>query len=64
VKPERRELVFLVRLWLRDAEDLNEPEWRGSIQEIGSGARLYVSGTHDIADFIGSRLADKTIPKH
>jgi hypothetical protein len=60
VKAEGEEVVFLVRMWLRDGEKPNEREWRGSIHEISSGLRFYVSGARDVADFIGARLAEKS----
>lgn len=59
MKEENGELVFLVRMWLRDGERPPAREWRGSIHEINSGLRFYVSGARDIADFIGARLAEK-----
>ena len=57
MKQESGELVFLVRMWPRDTERPAEREWRGSIQEIGSGLRFYVTEPRDVADFIAARLA-------
>jgi hypothetical protein len=54
---ERREIAFLVRMWLPQGAR-GENEWRGSIQEIASGKRLFVTGTRDIADFIAVQLAN------
>jgi hypothetical protein len=31
--------------------------WRGSVHEIGSDLRYYVTETRDLAEFINSRLA-------
>ena len=53
---ERREVAFLVRMWLPQGAR-GENEWRGSIQEVASGKRLFVTGTRDIADFIAVQLA-------
>ncbi len=44
---------------LQDGSRPDEAEWRGSIHEVGSGLRFYVTGTRDVADFIGARLAEK-----
>jgi hypothetical protein len=53
----RDERVFLVRMWLeRQAPDHS---WRGSVQEVGSGRKLYVTGPHDVADFIAVRLVER-----
>jgi hypothetical protein len=57
VKEEPGELVFLVRMWLRAGEKAPDREWRGSVHEINSGVRYYVTGARDVADFIGARLA-------
>lgn len=53
---ERRELAFLVRMWLPQGAR-GEGEWRGSIQEVASGKRLFVTCARDIADFIAVQLA-------
>ena len=51
----RREIAFLVRMWLPSGA--TEPaEWRGSIKAIGSDRQLFVTGTRDVADFIASHL--------
>jgi hypothetical protein len=56
VKTNRGELVFLVRMW-REGDSQNEGDWRGSVQEVESGTRFYVSQTRDISDFVAARLA-------
>jgi hypothetical protein len=35
-------------------------EWRGSVHEIDSGIRFYVSGTRDVAEFIETRMAERS----
>jgi hypothetical protein len=59
VREEQRDVVFLVRMSLRDEDRLTEPHWRGSVHEINSGLRFYVTDARDVADFIGARLAEK-----
>ncbi len=54
MKAEQREFTFLVRIWGR--EETTGTQWRGSVHEVSSGNRRFVTGTHDIAEFIGSYL--------
>jgi hypothetical protein len=51
----RDERVFLVRMWLERSTAQREA-WRGSIQDVGSGRKFYVTGPGEIADFIAVRL--------
>lgn len=57
---KRPEVAFLVRMWLPDGSTGNA-EWRGSIREIESGKRLFVTGARDVADFITAHLADRRV---
>lgn len=52
----RDERVFLVRMW---QERQSGNSWRGSVQEIMTGRKLYVTGPRDVADFIAVRLGDR-----
>jgi hypothetical protein len=56
VKAERGERVFLVRMWRQGGDD-PRGAWRGSVFEIGTETRFYVSGARDVADFIDMRLS-------
>jgi hypothetical protein len=56
VNTERGERVFLVRMWRRPG-DAPSAGWRGSVFEIGTDTRFYVTGARDVADFIDMRLA-------
>ncbi len=49
-----RELTFIVRL--RRQPGAAEPQWRGSVREVSSGGRLFISGTREISDFIAAYL--------
>lgn len=51
----RREVTFIVRMWLPEGLP-GDTQWRGSVQEIASGKRLFVTGTRDISDFIATHL--------
>ncbi len=57
---ETNERVFVIRMWFQTAPDTEQREWRGSIQDVTAGLRLYVTGTRDIADFIDARLGEHT----
>ena len=52
----REERIFLVRMWQERQAPLDA--WRGSVQEIGTGRRLYVTAPGEVADFIAVRLAE------
>ena len=60
MKTERGERVFLIRMWRESGEPADDRKWRGSVYEIESGIRFYVTETRDIADFVAARLAAKT----
>ncbi len=55
---KRREAAFLVRMWSAD-DGADGSAWRGSVQEIASGKRLFITGTRDIADFIQTFLVER-----
>jgi hypothetical protein len=60
MKQQPDEIVFVVRMWVRGDDRPAEGDWRGSVHDVQSGQRFYVSGTRDIADFIGTRLAERS----
>ncbi|HET6276116.1 MAG TPA: hypothetical protein VFE16_09335 [Candidatus Cybelea sp.] len=62
VNPKRRDVTFLVRMWLTEGSD-GDAHWRGSVHEVTSGKRLFVTETRDVADFIAARLADAQAQK-
>ena len=49
-------------MWLSE-ESGGDAHWRGSVHEVASGKRLFVTETRDVADFIAARLADAQTPK-
>jgi hypothetical protein len=51
-KSSREERVFLVRMWIEP----HDVAWRGSVQDVTSGRRLYVSSPSEVADFIAGGL--------
>ena len=54
MKTEPREFVFIVRL--RCQPGAPEPHWRGSVQEVSSGGRRFITGSREIGDFIETYL--------
>ena len=54
---KRRDVTFFVRMWLNEASG-GDGEWRGSVHEVTSGRRLFVTQTREVADFIAARLAE------
>jgi hypothetical protein len=52
-----RDQVFLVRMW--PARQPSERHaWRGSVQHVPSGRRLYISGLADVLEFITTELTE------
>lgn len=54
MKADQREFTFLVRVWGRDGT--GGAVWRGSVHEVQSGNRRFITGSHEIAEFIASFL--------
>jgi hypothetical protein len=46
----------MVRMWAQTGDDAVLGEWRGSVADVESGVRVYVTGTRDVADFIAARM--------
>ncbi len=54
MKTDPCEFTFIVRL--RRQPGAVEPQWRGSVQEVSSGGRRFITGTREISDFIATYL--------
>ncbi len=52
---ERSEHLFVVRIW-QEHEQIKTGGWRGSIDHVPSGRRLYFVSLNDLNDFIRLRL--------
>jgi hypothetical protein len=50
----RREHLFVVRLWFESANDRGQ--WRGSVEHVDTGQRLYFASLSDMTEFIQHRL--------
>jgi hypothetical protein len=54
---ERTEHRFVVRVWLETAAAA-EGQWRGVVDHVGSGRKLYFSSMGDLMDFIRLRMTE------
>ena len=59
----RAEHLFIVRLW-QEPSQLAAAHWRGYVEHVSSGQRLYFTSLADLNDFIGQRLARPTTGGH
>jgi hypothetical protein len=57
MRSDQREYTFLVRI--RQLESAPDPQWRGSVREVSSGKRRFVSGARDVIEFISAYLRDE-----
>lgn len=62
MNPKRQDVTFLVRMWLPDDAD-SDTQWRGSVLEVSSGTRFFVTQPRDVADFIAVQLAELRVRK-
>lgn len=53
----RREHRFVVRMWLEPGPEAGG-RWRGAVEHVGTGQRLYFASLGDLTDFIAVRLDD------
>jgi hypothetical protein len=53
---DRHQHLFIVRLWQEPGRQ-GSGQWRGSVEHVPSGLRLYYSALADLTDFITLRLA-------
>jgi hypothetical protein len=58
---ERLEHRFVVHVWFESAGRANG-QWRGEIDHVGHGRRLYFSSLGDLTDFIKIRLGEPAAP--
>ncbi len=52
----RTEHLFIVRMWQEPSQAARAAHWRGYIEHVPSGQRLYFTSLTDLNDFIGQRL--------
>jgi peptidoglycan/LPS O-acetylase OafA/YrhL len=49
------QFLFIVRIWL--VEEGRDRAWRGSVEQVPSGQKLYFTSLGDLDDFIAGRLS-------
>ncbi len=49
------QFLFIVRIWL--VEEGRDRAWRGSVEQVPSGQKLYFTSLGDLDDFIAWRLS-------
>jgi hypothetical protein len=55
---DQREFTFVVRI--RQQIETTGSHWRGSVQEVSSGKRRFISEIRDVIEFITSHVRDGT----
>ncbi len=56
-QPERRrKAAFLLSFWLEPGSDASGGTWRGSVEHLGSGRRLYFNQIASLVGFLASWL--------
>ena len=55
----RVEHLFIVRMWQEPSQAVTA-HWRGYVEHVSSGQRLYFTSLTDLNDFIGQRLQRPT----
>lgn len=61
----RTDHLFIVRIWQEpgSAEAAGEMIWRGSVQHVRSGERIYFRQLADLNEFIRSQLSRPRSPR-
>lgn len=58
---DHRQYLFVVRIWL-EAGPEQASTWRGMIEHVPFGLRMYFTSLNDLSDFIALRLDELTKP--
>jgi hypothetical protein len=53
---DRREQLFLVRIWWEPSAATSAGAWRGRVEDVTNGARSYFAALPDLVEFIDARL--------
>jgi hypothetical protein len=60
VRSERRDIVFIVRMW-SEARASAFDRWHGMVQDVQTGRKLYVTDLSQVAGFIAVHLTENDI---
>ena len=53
---DRREQLFLVRIWWEPSAATSAGAWRGRVEDVSNGERSYFAALPDLVEFIDERL--------
>jgi hypothetical protein len=56
-KPARPQHLFIVRLWQEPSRAAPPGQWRGSVEHVPTGERLYFCALADLDGFIARQMA-------
>ena len=51
VENDHQHHLFVIRLWYEPSRS-SKGQWRGSVEHVPSGQRMYFVSLHDLVDFI------------
>jgi hypothetical protein len=55
---ERSQHLFIVRVWCEPSDQEPPGQWRGSVEHIPSGQRIYFANLLDLTRFMTSQMGD------
>jgi hypothetical protein len=55
IRRDRSQYLFVVRIW-RESSSEQSAVWRGMVEHVPFGQRMYFTSLHDLSDFIALRL--------
>lgn len=55
IQPDHQQYLFVVRIW-RESDSEQSPVWRGMVEHVPFGQRMYFTSLNDLSDFIALRL--------
>lgn len=53
----RRTVTFVVRIWAEYLEQ-TPPAWRGEVEHVGSGHKVYLQTASDVLEFIAAHTSE------
>lgn len=55
IRHDHQQHLFVVRIW-RESDLEQSPVWRGMVEHVPFGQRMYFTSLNDLSDFIALRL--------
>jgi hypothetical protein len=55
---ERSQHLFIVRVWCEPSNEEPPGQWRGSVEHVASGQRIYFASMNDLTQFITSQTGN------